>query len=159
MLLARVIHFDESDRHVFANPAQTGEWAVSGGWEFSNWTQTDLIGKPRQAFANGWLGLQSWGRATFVAITRIQPHEYAALEGALAGHFVTFYGAPNHESALPTARSELAHMAELCADHDPNTVLAVARELTSAGVRETYHAIRPEAAQLDQFAIHGDPGT
>lgn len=157
MLLARVIHVDDSDRHVFACPARTGEWAISGGWEFSNWTQADLTGKPRQAFANGWLGLESWGRATFIAVTRIQPDEYAALETALADHFVAFYGAPDRAVALPTAQAELAHMADLCADHDPNTVLAIARELTPAGVRETYHAIRAQAAQLDQFAIHASP--
>ena len=47
MQLARAIHFDESDQNVFASPARTGEWCISGGFEFSNWGEADLIGKQR----------------------------------------------------------------------------------------------------------------
>ena len=46
-------------------------------------------------------------------------------------------------------------MAELCEDHEPNTLLTVARELTEAGVREAVRTIAPQEAGLDQFAIHG----
>ena len=155
MLLARAIHFDESDMNVFANPARTGEWAISGGFEFSNWSEGDLVGKARQAFANGWLGIETFGRVTFVAVTRIEPAEYEALTERLAEHFVTVYGAPSLEAALPVAAEELTQMAELCADHAPNTVLTVMRELTEAGVREQYRFIEASEAGLDQFAIHG----
>ena len=34
-------------------------------------------------------------------------------------------------------------------------VLTVARELTDAGVRESYRVIEAQEAGLDQFAIHG----
>ena len=95
MHLAHTIHFDESDRNVFARPAESGEWAIPGGFEFSNWTEGELVGKARQAFANGWLGLDSFGRATFVAVARIEPAELEALEHRLAEHFTTYYGAPN----------------------------------------------------------------
>ncbi|WP_172294725.1 DUF6505 family protein [Pseudoruegeria sp. HB172150] len=155
MKLARAIHFDESDSRVFHSPARTGEWCISGGFEFSNWTEGDLTGKARQAFANGWMGLETFGRVTFVAVTQIEPDEYAALESMLAGHFVTFYGAPDEAAALPVAREELAQMAGLCTDHHANTVLTVSRELTEAGVREAYRVIEARAAGLDQFAIHG----
>jgi len=155
MQLARAIHFDASDQNVFHCPARTGEWAISGGFEFSNWGEADLVGKARQAFANGWLGVETFGRVTFVAVTRIEPAEYDALADHLARHFVQVYGAPALADALPVAREELAQMAALCADHDPNTVLTVARSLTEAGVREHYRAIAPTAAGLDQFAIHG----
>ena len=47
-------------------------------------------------------------------------------------------------------------MAELCEDHDPNTLLTVARELTDSGVRESFRSIEPQDAGLEQFAIHGD---
>lgn len=156
-LLARAIHFDESDRNVFHNPARTGEWAVSGGFEFSNWAQGDLVGKARQAFANGWLGVETFGRVTFVATTQIEEAEYDVLLQQLAQHFVDVYGAPNVDAALPTAREELEHMAELCADHAPNTVLTVLRELTEAGVREQFRYIEANDAGLDQFAIHSVP--
>ncbi len=155
MLLARAIHFDESDMNVFASPARTGEWAISGGFEFSNWSEADLVGKARQAFANGWLGIETFGRVTFVAVTRIETAEYEALTRRLADHFVAVYGAPSVEAALPVAGEELAQMAELCADHAPNTVLTVMRELTEAGVREQYRFIEASEAGLDQFAIHG----
>jgi hypothetical protein len=46
-------------------------------------------------------------------------------------------------------------MAELCEDQDANTLLTVARELTEAGVKESFRMIEPRDAGLDQFAIHG----
>lgn len=154
--LARAIHFDESDMRVFASPARTGEWCIPGGFEFSDWTDADLSGKARQAFANGWFGLETSGRVTFVAVTQAEPGEVETLTQLLAQHFVTYYGAPSVEAARPVAAEEIAHMAELCADHDPNTLLTVARELTPAGVKEAFRVIEPEGAGLDQFAIHGD---
>ena len=156
MKLARAIHFDESDMNVYHSPARTGEWCISGGFEFSDWTEADLTGKPRQAFSNGWLGVETFGRVTFVAVTKIEQAEVDALAQALARHFVEIYGAPDVEAALPVARDELAHMAELCEEHAPNTLLTVMRDLTEAGVRESYRVIEAQDAGLDQFAIHGD---
>jgi hypothetical protein len=155
MKLARAIHFDESDMNIFHSPARTGEWCISGGFEFSNWGEADLTGKARQAFANGWLGVETFGRVTFVAVTQVEPAEIAVLETALAQHFVDVYGAPSLEAALGVARDEIAHMADLCEDHDPNTLITVMRELTGAGVKEAYRTIAAQAAGIDQFAIHG----
>ena len=155
MKLARAIHFDESDLNVFHSPARTGEWCVSGGFEFSNWAEADLVGKARQAFANGWLGLETFGRVTFAAVTQIEPGEAETLTNLLATHFVNVYGAPSLEVALPVARAEIEHMADMCEDHDPNTLLTVQRELTEAGVRESFRVIQPQDAGLEQFAIHG----
>ncbi len=53
------------------------------------------------------------------------------------------------------AAEEISQMSELCEDHDANTLLTVARELTEAGVREAFRIIEPQAAGLDQFAVHG----
>ena len=156
MNLARAIHFDESDTLVFHSPARTGEWAISGGFEFSNWGEGDLTGKARQAFSNGWLGLETYGRVTFVAITKIEPAEYEALLDSLSQHFVDIYGAPSVEDARPVAIDELAHMAELCDSHDANTLLAVARELTEVGVVESFRVINPPDADLDILAVHGE---
>lgn len=157
MLLARAIHFDESDQRVYFNPARTGEWAISGGFEFSNWSEADLTGKARQAFANGWLGIETFGRVTFVAVTSIEAAEIEAITEVLAQHFVDIYGAPSIEAARPVAVEEISHMAELCADHAPNTLLTVTRELTDAGVREQFRSIEPQEAELEQFAIHATP--
>ncbi|WP_300519817.1 DUF6505 family protein [Aliiroseovarius sp.] len=155
MKLARATHLDESDQYVFAKPARTGEWCLSGGFEFSNWSEGDLVGKARQAFANGWLGLETGGRVTFVAVAEVTSGEFEALTDTLARHFVTYYGAPSVEAARPVAAEELAHMAELCDEHPDNTLLTVARELTEAGVREGFRKIEAQAADLAQFAVHG----
>ncbi len=153
--LARTIHFDESDQNIFARPAESGEWAVSGGFEFSNWSEADLTGKARQAFSNGWLSLDGFGRATLVAVSQIEDAELEALATRLADHFVQIYGAPDRDAALPHAREELAYMQDLCADHEPNTLLAVTRDLTEAGVKESFRAITPAEAEIDIVAVHG----
>ncbi len=155
MKLARAIHFDESDQRVYHSPARTGEWCVPGGFEFSNWSEADLTGKARQAFANGWLGVETFGRVTFVAVTQVEQAEIDALARALAQHFVDVYGAPDADAALPVAREEIKQMVELCEDHAANTLLTVARDLTDAGVRETFRVIEPQDAGIEQFAIHG----
>jgi len=154
MHLARTIHFDESDTFVFHRHARTGEWAISGGFEFSNWSQADLTGKARQAFANGWLGLETFGRATLVAVTRIEEAELQRLTDSLAQHFVQVYGAPGLDAARAVAAEEIAHMAELCDEQDANTLLTVERELTDSGVHERFRAIKGDEAALEQFAIH-----
>ena len=114
-----------------------------------------MTGKARQAFSNGWLGSETFGRVTFVAVTKIEPSEFETLKAALAQHFVQMYGAPSVEAATKVAEDELRHMAELCEDQNANTLLTVARELTDAGVKESFRMIEPRDAGLDQFAIHG----
>lgn len=153
--LARAIHFDDSDMNIFHAPARTGEWCISGGFEFSNWSDADLTGKAKQAFANGWLGLETFGRVSVVAVTKVEPAELATLTDALAAHFVSHYGAPSVDAARGVAADEIAHMMDLCDEQDPNTLLMVSRDLTDAGVRESYRMIPPQDAGLDQFAIHG----
>ncbi len=153
--LARAIHFDESDQRIFHSPARTGEWCISGGFEFSNWEEGDLTGKARQAFANGWLGCETFGRVSCVAITKIEDAEFEVLVKDLAQHFVSIYGAPSIEAAMPVALEELKQMSELCADQSPNTLLTVSREITDSGVREAYRVVESPEADIMQFAVHG----
>ena len=156
MKLARTIRFDESDDNVFEVTAQPDEWAVSGSFAFSNWTEAELTGKARQAFANGWLGLESFGRSTFVAVAEITEAEYTGAIEALARHFVEAYGAPSVADARPVAEEELSYMRAMCEDHGPNTLLIVERSLVAAGVSEAFRAIKPQEATLDLVAIHGE---
>lgn len=153
--LARAIHFDESDMNVFHSPARTGEWCIPGGFEFSNFTDADLVGKTRQAFSNGWLGLETFGRVSFVAVTQIEAFEVEALTLQLAQHFVDIYGAGSVEAARGVAQEEIKHMIEMCSGLDHNTLVTVARELTESGVSEGFRVIEPQEAELDQFAVHG----
>lgn len=155
MMLARAIHFDESDMNVFHVPARTGEWCISGGFEFSNWTEADLTGKARQAFTNGWLGLETFGRVTFVAATQIEASEIDALVANLAQHFVDMYGAPSVNDAQAVASDEIQHMIDLCESQPANALITVTRELTETGVKEGFRIIEPQDAGLEQFAIHG----
>jgi hypothetical protein len=155
MKLARTIRLDESDDNVFERPADAGEWAISGGFEFSNWDENNLTGKPRQAFSNGWLSLESFGRATVVAVTSITDSEYQSLTAKLAQHFVDLYGAPDIDAALPVAKDELDHMQSMCEDHDDNTLLMVSRTLNDSGVHESFRFNSPQSASLDAFAVHG----
>lgn len=156
MRLARAVHLDESDTLVFAQPARTGEWCISGGFAFSNWTDAQLTGKDKQAFSNGWLGVETFGRVSLVVIARVEESEIERLTDSLAGHFVAVYGAPDLDAARPAAREQLMDMVDLCADHDDNTLLAVSREMTEAGVREAFRSIPAPEADLSQLAVHGD---
>ncbi|MGF1444991.1 MAG: DUF6505 family protein [Pikeienuella sp.] len=155
MRLARTIRFDESDSRVFDLAAEPGEWAVSGGFAFSDWREDDLTGRARQTFANGWLGLQSFGRATFVAVTEITEVEYAAQIDQLAQHFVEAWGAPDLDAARPFAAEELGFMRSMCDDHAPNTLLVVERKLIETGVSESFRVIPSQEAKLEAFAVHG----
>ncbi|MEM7498860.1 MAG: DUF6505 family protein [Pseudomonadota bacterium] len=152
--LARTLRFDESDLNIFERAAEPDEWAVSGAFAFSDLTAMPE-GKARQAFSNGWLGLESFGRATVVAVCQIEPAELAAQIEALAAHFVADWGAPDLDAARPVAAEELAFMASLAEEHAPNTLLVVERRLIDAGVAESFRAIRPQEAQLDIVAVHG----
>lgn len=155
MMLARAIHFDESDMNIFHSPARTGEWCISGGFEFSNWGEGDLTGKARQAFSNGWLGGETFGRVSVVAVTQVEPAEIETLVGALAQHFIDLYGAPSLEAARDVAQDEVMQMVDICDGQAPNTLFLVSRELTEAGVKESYRIVEPQDAGIEQFAIHG----
>lgn len=150
MKLLRTIRFDDTDDRVFEAAAGEGEWAVPGGFAFADDTPQSLTGKRRQAFANGFLGLASFGRATFVAVATADAGERDAAVTALAGYFVDRYGAPSVEEAWPVAEAEVAFAAELAEGYAPGTVLAVGRELTADGVKEGYRRVaaeQPGAAQ------------
>ena len=155
MNLARAIHFDESDMNVFHVPARTGEWCIAGGFEFSDWSEGDLVGA-RQAFANGWLGLETFGRVTFVAVTRIEPTGRAELCRGAGRPFRRHARRPRRAAAYPVAAREVDAMIELCDGVDPNRVITVSRELGEAGVRETFRILEARETDLTQVAVHGE---
>lgn len=155
MKLARTLRLDISDQNVFEHPAASGEWAISGGFEFSNWTERDLTGKAKQAFSNGWYSVESGGRASFVGVCSITENELEQLRQCLATTFVEIYGAPDLEAAYPVACEEIDQMRAMCEDFEDNTLLMVSRVLTDLGVEETYRSRAPQAASLEAFAVHG----
>lgn len=156
MNFARVIRLDDTDENVFDTAADAGEWAIPGTFEFSNWTEAELEGKSRQAFAHGWLGLGSFGRASVVAVAPITEAERAQLTDRLAAYFVDAWGAPNLEAAWPVADEEIRHMAGMCSEQEQNALMVIERELTEAGVKERLRIVPPQGASLEAFAVHGD---
>lgn len=139
----RTIRLDESDVSVFDPAAAPGEWAVPGAFAFAGLAPEELKGKTRQAFAHGFLGLESFGRSTLVAVTDIDRARYESIVDLLARHFVERYGAPDITAARPAAEEEAAFAASLC-DHPVNTLLAVSRELEDRGIVESFRVITPE---------------
>lgn len=142
------IRFDNSDEHVFDRAAEQGEWAVSGAFAFVGQERGTLTGKSRQAFANGFLGLESFGRSTFASVAEMSEEERAAAERALARHLVAEYGAPDEETALPAAREEIGFVADLCAESLINTVFTVRRHMDDdGGIREEFRTIQAPSSE------------
>jgi hypothetical protein len=141
--LPRTIRLDPSDAAVFDAAAPAGEWAVSGAFAFLDAEgAADLTGKARQAFANGFLGVGSFGWSTLVVVSEATEAEAAEVVEKLAAHFVARYGAPDLDAARPVAREEVDFAAGLCA-HPVNTLLAVQRKFGPDGIRESFRVIEP----------------
>lgn len=146
MKLPRVIRLDQSDLYVFKPAAEPGELAVPGGFAFAGRELAALEGGEQLAFRNGWLGLESFGRASLVEVAEVEEAEFFAAVERLARHFVEAYGAPGLAEALPVARRELDEASALC-NHKVHTLLSVERDLDPAGeVLERFRVVRPERA-------------
>lgn len=142
------IRFDTSDDHVFETAAAPDEWAVSGAFAFAACDPASITGKARQAFANGFLGLASFGRSTFASVTEMTQQDQSEIERALAAHFVADYGAPDVEAALPAAREEVAFVADICAASLINTVFTVRRRFDDDGrIREEFRTIQAPSSE------------
>lgn len=140
--LPRTIRLDTSDTFVFDPAAEPGEWAVSGAFAFVD-TDPDTLGrKARQAFRNGFLGVESFGWSTFVTVTHATEADRDAAVEALARQFVARFGAPGMDAARAAARDEVAFAASLC-DHPINTLLAVERAVEGDGIRESFRVVQP----------------
>ena len=146
MRFLRTLRLDSSDLQVFAKAAAPGEWAVPGSFAFAQGDAEELTGKARQAFVSGWLGTESFGRATLVEVAEIEEAAFAQVIERLARHFVEDYGAPSLTAALPAAREE-ADFALSLADHKLHTLLAIARQPGEDGIKEQIRIIRPERSQ------------
>jgi hypothetical protein len=148
MKLLKTIRFDASDERVFELAAAPEEWAVSGAFAFVGLAADAIAGKTRQAFANGFLGVMSFGRSTFATVAEATQLDLEETERRLAEHFVSAHAAPGLEAALPVAREEAAFVVELCRDAAVNTVFAVRRTWDARGqIREEFRTIRPPTGE------------
>ena len=141
MKLARTIRFDPSDLTVFPRAADEGEWALVGTFCFAGLNEVDINGKVKQAFSNGFLGLQSLGFSTLVSVVKLKAGDLDRIESRLCKIFMTEFGAPNKADAMSAVSEEITFMAELCAAHKTGTLLAVQRSLGSDGIRESFRSL------------------
>ncbi len=149
MKFLKTIRFDPSDSFVFENAAEPDEWAIPGGFAFAGVSEDVLAGKQRQAFSNGFLSLESFGRSTFVCVAEISPGEAEALVRDLAQHFVGHYGAPSLDDAVPAARAEIDFVLELCREVPINSVFTLARFFDESGeIREEFRIVDPRGEKL-----------
>lgn len=146
MKFLRVARLDDTDEFVYEPAAGVGELAIPGTFvfTFAEGDPETLEGKQRQAFRNGFLGTGSFGWATVVVVSEISEAEYKSVIEALAQHFVSEYGAPSLQEALPLAREEAEYAASLC-EREVNTLLALERRCDEEGVHETFKVIRQRA--------------
>ncbi len=146
MKFPRCVRLDPSDLNIYRLAAEPGEWAVAGGFAFVEADLSAYDNKDKLAFQSGWLGTESFGRASLVEVAEIDEAEFARVVERLARHFVEAYGAPELAAALPAARQEADDAAGLC-DHKLYSLLALEREMTDDGVVERFRVILPERAQ------------
>jgi hypothetical protein len=142
MKLLRTIRLDPSDTFIFANPAEPGEWAVSGAFVFADGDPGRLEGKARSAFRGGFLGVQSFGWSTLVQIVEASEQDHAAAVDALARQLIDRFGAPGLPEAKAAAEEEFAFAKSLC-DQPADTLIAVHRGYEDGEIREAFRTLRP----------------
>jgi hypothetical protein len=157
MKFPRTIRMDVSDVNVFPLAAEAGEWAVTGTFAFADSDPAAMSGKERLAFRNGWLGTESFGRATFVQVAVIPDEQFEEVVRRLAAHLHERYGAPDMLAAVEAARGEARYAAEL-SNHPAGTLLAIEREFTEQGVAERIRVIpkRDEGSHARIWSVERD---
>lgn len=144
--MLRTIRLDPSDTIVFERAAEPGEPAVVGGFMFWDHDPEALTGKARQAFRAGFLGVESFGWSTLVAVGSATAVQREAAVATLAAAIRDRFGAPSIEAARAAAEEELAYAEGLCADHDVGTVIALSRTVEAGAIRERFRTLRPRGA-------------
>jgi hypothetical protein len=152
--LLRTIRFDSSDERVFETAAGPDEWAVSGAFAFAHLAPEEVTGKARQGFANGFLGVASWGRSTFATVSEANDADANEIIHRLAQYFITAYGAPSIEAALPAAREEVDFVRELCREVPINSVFTVRRVHAPDGrIKEEFRTIKAPTGEPQHARI------
>jgi hypothetical protein len=146
MKFPMTIRLDQTDEYIFDNPAQPGEWAVSGAFVFAGGDvdPSDLDGADEIAFATAFLGTVSIGWSTFVIVQEIETADFEAVVETLAGHFMAHYSAPSRDAAMAVAREEAEFAASLC-DHPLGTLLGIERSIGDDGVTEQFRIVDGQA--------------
>ena len=152
--LPRTIRLDPSDTFVFDEPAEPGEWAVTGSFLFWDADLASLTGKARAAFRSGFVGVRSLGFSTLVVVSQASQRERDEAIEALAKHIHQKLGAPDLNAARAAAAEEIAFAASLCRD-EINTIIAMHRTLQDGNIKEQFRTLRPrERAHAGADSLH-----
>ena len=150
MKLAKTIRFDPSDLNIFPLAADEGEWALVGTFCFAAIGESDIKGKIKQAFRNGFLGLDSMGFSTLVSIVTVKPDDLGKIENRLCSIFMNEFGAPDEATAMAAVTEEIKFMADLCAEHKTGTLLAIERSIGDEGIRESFRSLAKPGSCAEQ---------
>ena len=96
------------------------------------------VGKIKQAFSNGFIGLPSFGYSTLVNIVNVKEEDLSYLRESLGKHFVINCGAPSKDIAEKAADDEINFMIDLCKSHELGSLLSVSREWSDEGIKEKF---------------------
>ncbi|MCJ2037330.1 DUF6505 family protein [Methylobacterium sp. J-068] len=138
--LPRTLRLDASDTFVFANPAEPGEWAVTGSFLFWDRDLDALDGKARVAFRSGFVGVTSLGFATLVVVSEATEIERDAAVEDLARHIQERLGAPDRATARLAAREEVDFAASLC-NLPLGSVVAMHRTTRNGEIAEDFRTL------------------
>ncbi len=125
--LLRAIRLDASDERVFPAVAGGGEWLVTGTPLWAGVDPETLDPKGRLAFAQGFLGIATFGFASLAAAGPIEHAELDRLRLLLADRLVERAGAPDRATALAAASELLEDALTLARDLAPGALLAIER--------------------------------
>ncbi|MGI9350456.1 MAG: DUF6505 family protein [Rhizobiaceae bacterium] len=146
MKFLKTLRIDPSDARVFEHAAEPGELAIPGGFWFSGIKDSQLNGKTKQAFSNGFLSLESFGFSTFTCVAEIDEPGIDLISSALGEKLITAFGAPTREAAADAAMGEINFVLEMCSDVSINSIFAIKREFGEKG------------EMLESFSIVDLPG-
>ncbi len=161
MRLLRAVRLDATDERVFPCAAADGEWLLPGGFLWPGVDPTSLDGKTRLAFRQGFLGIASWGFASFATAGKLAPGEFEGLRALLATQLVERAGAPDREAAEAAAAELLADCAALARDLPRGALLAVERAIdpTTGELRERFRKLEaPPGLHARVFEIVAEDG-
>ena len=154
--LPRTLRLDPSDTFVFENPAEPGEWAVTGAFLFFDAVVEALTPKARTAFRSGFVGVSSLGFSTLVVVSEASEDEREEAVASLARHIEETLGAPDRVTALAAAREEIEIAASLC-QPAVGTVIAMHRTSEDGEIRESFRTLNakpPGMPGADRMHAH-----
>ena len=143
--LPKIVRLDESDIQVYERAANPGEAAVPGGFEFLEDSIEEMQGKRLQAFLTGFLGVESLGRSTLVAITCVDSEDYQNAINQLSVNLLSLFDTLDRSSAFKAALDEIRYAESLC-EYGEGTILALEREFVDEDIRERFKKFVPETS-------------